>query len=132
MHHDETRFGTSKKSIVEDEMIELYFLIYRIPKMMSQLARERGRSALAWSLLGIISWLGAELFVSFSFGLIYGLGIALRGWPEEMPAGLMLLLYVVALAAAIGGFSLVRYILSSLPREGETPDSPQPPPPPSF
>ena len=28
-------------------MIELYFLIFRIPKMMTQLARERNRSALA-------------------------------------------------------------------------------------
>jgi hypothetical protein len=45
---------------------------------------------------------------------------------------LTLLLYVVALAAAIGGFTLVRHILSSLSPRGETPYSPPPPPPQSF
>ena len=52
-------------------MLELYFLIYRIPKMMTRLARERNRSALAWSLMGVGAWLGAELFVLFGAGLIY-------------------------------------------------------------
>jgi L-asparagine transporter-like permease len=44
-------------------MIEIYFLIFRIPKMMTQLARERNRSALAWSLIAIGAWIGSELFV---------------------------------------------------------------------
>ncbi|MGB7922981.1 MAG: hypothetical protein WCF57_07030 [Pyrinomonadaceae bacterium] len=113
-------------------MIELYFLLYRIPKIMSGLARERHRSALAWSLIGVGSWVGAEFFIMFSFGVVYGLGTVLWGWSEEEPAGLMLLLYVIALAAAVGGFSLARHILSSMPRQGETASSPQPPPPPTF
>lgn len=113
-------------------MIELYFLFYRIPKMMSQLARERNRSALAWSLIGIFSWLGAEFMVMFGFGIIYGVGTALWGWPEKEPGGLILLLYVVALAAAVGGITLIRYILSSMPRAGEAPYESPPPPPPSF
>ena len=58
-------------------MLELYFLIYRIPKMMTRLARERNRSALAWSLMGVGAWLGAELFVLFGAGLIYGTGSVL-------------------------------------------------------
>jgi hypothetical protein len=41
-------------------MLELYFVLYRIPKMMTQLARERHRSAVAWSLFGILAWIGAE------------------------------------------------------------------------
>ena len=40
---------------------------------MSELARERQRSALAWSLAGIFAWLGAELFVAFGVGLTYGI-----------------------------------------------------------
>jgi hypothetical protein len=59
-------------------MIELYFLIYRIPKIMSSLARERNRSPLAWSLIGIASWLGSELVVALGLGSMYGVGMARR------------------------------------------------------
>jgi hypothetical protein len=111
-------------------MIELYFLFYRIPQMMSRLARERNRSTVAWSLIGIGSWLGAELFVFFSFGLIFEIGKAFWGWPEEEPAGLVFLSYVVALAAAIGGITLARRILYSMSGENDLPSPP--PPPPSF
>jgi hypothetical protein len=60
-------------------MLELYFLIYRIPRMMTRLARERNRSALAWSLMGVGAWLGAELFVLFDASLIYVTGSVLFG-----------------------------------------------------
>ena len=111
-------------------MIELYFLIYRIPKMMTELARERHRSALAWSLIGIVNWLGAEFVVLFTSGLIYGPGKILWRWPQEMPNGLLFLLYAVALAAAIGGLTIARRILYS--KSGEEPPHMPPPPPPSF
>ena len=83
-------------------MLQLYFLIHRIPRMMTRLARERNRSALAWSLMGVGAWLGAEFFVLFGGGLIYGAGSALFGWPEQISAGLRFLFYIVALVAAIG------------------------------
>lgn len=110
-------------------MIELYFIIYRIPKMMTALARERNRSAVAWSLIGIAAWIGSEFIVMFGFGIIYGLGIALWGWPEELPAGARLFVYIAAIAAAIGGLTIVRRILSSKSREVSYP---LPPPPPQF
>ncbi len=110
-------------------MIELYFLFYRIPKMMSELARERNRSAVKWSVLAIVSWLGAEFAVFVTFGVLYGLGELFWGWPEEIPAGVTLLSYVLALGAAIGSFSLVRYLLKTRPIASE---APLPPPPPSF
>ena len=110
-------------------MIELYFLIYRIPKMMSALARERNRSAVAWSLIGIASWLGAEFIVLFGFGIIYGMGIALFGWPERLPGGLQVIVYIAGIAAAIGGLTIARRILSSKSRDNS---GPLPPPPPQF
>jgi hypothetical protein len=110
-------------------MIELYFLIYRIPKMMSSLARERNRSAVAWSLIGIASWLGSELIVVLGLGSLYGVGIAFWGWPEEIPAGFRILVYVLGLAAAIGGFTIARRILSGKRSEDFFPE---PPPPPRF
>ena len=110
-------------------MIELYFLIYRIPKMMTSLARERNRSGLAWSLIAIAAWLGAEVVVAFSLGTAYGIGAAIYDWPEEPPKGFVLLTYAAALAAAIGSVTLVRRILYS--KSGDL-ALPLPPPPPRF
>ncbi len=110
-------------------MIELYFLIYRIPKIMSALARERNRNAVAWSLIGIGSWLGAEIIVGLALGIGYGICSVVFGWPQEPPTGFVLLSYVVVLGAAIGGVTIARHILASKP----THDSVMlPPPPPRF
>ncbi|MFN2598400.1 MAG: hypothetical protein ABR563_14565 [Pyrinomonadaceae bacterium] len=116
-------------------MFELYFILYRIPKMMTRLARERNRSAVAWSLLGIAAWIGAEFGVAFGFGIVYALGAILFGWEPKMSDGLRVLLYVMALAAAIGGFTLVRYVLlrkSAYPSESHPGFLTPPPPPPQF
>jgi hypothetical protein len=104
-------------------LLELYFIFYLIPKMMSAPARERNRSALKWSLPGIAARIGGELFVGLGFGLIYGLGIIFPGWPEEMSTGWTLLLYVAALAAAIGAFTLVRRILRGKSADPCTPQT---------
>jgi hypothetical protein len=42
-------------------MIEVYFLLVMIPMRMTRLARERGKSALAWSLAASGAWFGTEL-----------------------------------------------------------------------
>lgn len=110
-------------------MLELYFVFYRIPKIMSELARERQRSALAWSLLGIFAWIGAEVFVAFGVGLSYGIAAFALGWEEDPSTGLTILTYIFALGAAIGSFFLVKKILSSRPIPGF---AVQPPPPPTF
>jgi hypothetical protein len=110
-------------------MLELYFLFYRVPKMMTRLARERNRSAVAWSLLGIGAWIGAELVVIFGGGLLYGVGMFMFGWSDDIPAGVQILLYVLALAGALGSVSIVRRILQSRSLEKF---EPLPPPPPTF
>src|SRR6185369_6688903 len=107
--------------------IELYFLFYRLPKMMTQLARQRGRSALRWSLLGIGTWLGAEFAVILGGGIVYGIGQELAGWPEPMNPGYKVLVYVFALVAALLSTTLVSRILTKEP----IPET-LPPPPPEF
>ena len=92
-------------------MIELYFLIYRIPKMMMRLARERNRSAIPWSLIGIAAWLGGEFLAAILLGGAYGFGAAIFGWPEEPPGIFVLPFYVLIIGAAIGSLTLVRRIL---------------------
>jgi hypothetical protein len=110
-------------------MLELYFLIYRVPKMMTGLARERNRSALGWSLMGVGAWLCAEIFVVFAGSFLYGVGSYAFGWSLPSPPGLRLLLYIVALVAGLGGASLVQRILYSKSADD---DRPLPPPPPEF
>jgi hypothetical protein len=109
-------------------MIELYFLIYRLPRMMTQLARERNRSAVGWSLAAIAAWIGAELAVIFVYSIIYTIGEDQWGWPEKEPGGLKFLIYAIALVAAILGASVIRRVLRSMP----TSEALAPPPPPQF
>ncbi len=104
-------------------MIELYFIFYRIPKMMSRLAREQNQSPWKWSLLAIAAWIGGELVVAVILGIFYGVGVEFWGWPENEPALFTLLLYISSLAAAIGSVALVRRILTNRK------EFPPPPPP---
>ena len=109
-------------------MLELYFLLYRIPKMMTSLARERNRSPVKWTLIAIGAWIGAELFVGFAIGLIYGIGVILWGWPAQSQ-GVNILTYVLALVAALVSVTLVSRFLRNKPTDDELP---VPPPPPQF
>ena len=108
-------------------MVELIFLIYVLPRRMGQLARERDRCTLRWSLAAIAA-VGAELIVGVGFGVAYGVVGSLRGWPTEPPAPVVLVVYLVSLAAAVLSAEFVRRILRSMPRAGEFSS----PPPPRF
>lgn len=108
-------------------MIELYFLIFRLPRMMSQLARERNRSVVGWTFAAIAAWIGAELMVGVCYSFIYEIGVRQWGWPEQESRGVLLLVYLVALGAAILGATIVRRVLRSIPV-----NQPLPPPPPQF
>jgi hypothetical protein len=110
-------------------ILELYFIFYRVPKMMTRLARERNRSALRWSLLGMGAWIGAEFFVALAFALIYEIGVDLWDWPRPEPAGLRLLSYFLALVAALGSATIVSRVLMS---KSAKKFFPAPPPPPKF
>jgi hypothetical protein len=109
-------------------MIELYFLLIRLPRTMSQLARERNRSAVGWSAIAIGAWIGSELVVIFVYSFIYAIGEAQWGWPEPPPESLKYLIYVLALLAAILGASIARRVLRSMPVNQPV----YPPPPPQF
>lgn len=110
-------------------VLELYFLFYRVPKMMTRLARERGRSALRWSLLGIASWIGAELLVFFGAGVLYAVGEVMLGWPAVIPAGFKALAYLLALGSALLTVTIVSRILMRVQKDEYLPG---PPPPPEF
>jgi hypothetical protein len=111
------------------EMVELFFIVYYIPKTMTRLAREQNKSALAWSFIGIGAWIAAELIVVLIFGAIYSFGMGLWGWPENLPGWLQLVVYVLALAA--GGLALMM-VERALDSKSRVKTYPVPPPPPKF
>jgi hypothetical protein len=108
-------------------MIELYFLVVRLPRIMSQLARERNRSTVGWSLAAIAAWIGSELLVIFVYQVIHEIGVNQWGWSEKDPGGLLVLIYPLALGAAILGVTIIRRVLGSMPATEQLP-----PPPPQF
>jgi hypothetical protein len=110
-------------------MLELYFLFYRIPKMMSQAARERRRSAWRWSLIGIGVWLFTEFVVAIALTFGYTILAVTLDWPEEFPPLFRLLAYVVSLAAALLSVALLRRWLLATPAASAYSS---PPPPPRF
>jgi hypothetical protein len=109
-------------------VLELYFLFYRVPKLMTRLAREREQSALRWSLLGIGAWLLAEFGVILGAGLFYGIGVELFDWPMPMHPGFKGLAYLLALVAALLSVTLVSRILRRKRKQA----FPAPPLPPEF
>jgi hypothetical protein len=108
-------------------VVELYFIFYRVPKLMTRLARERNRSALLWSLLGSGSWVAAEFLVLFTVGTVYGLGELVFAWPEQIPPGLKIVSYVLSLAAALLASTIVSRILTRQPKTGAYSLPPEPP-----
>src|SRR5512138_225336 len=108
-------------------MLELYFIFYRVPKMMTRIAREQNRSALVWSLIGIGTWIGAEIFVVFTLTVLYEVGVAAADWTDPEPAGLRFGAYLLGLVAAFLSMSGLTRLL-----ESKRPPQYQPPPPPSF
>ena len=110
-------------------MVELYFFLYRIPKMMTRAARERGRSALAWSLLGIGVWIGAEVVAATAIGVLYGILGLVLDWEHGVPIILRVLGYFLSLAAGLVSVTLLRRYLLSTPRQYSYS---LPPPPPTF
>jgi hypothetical protein len=109
-------------------ILELYFLVYRVPKMMTRLAREHGQSALRWSLLGIGAWLAAEFGVLITAGVIYALGVEILDWPMPIHPGYKGLAYLLSLIAALLSPTLVARILTRKSKQ----EFSAPPPPPEF
>ena len=96
---------------------------------MSQAARERHRSALVWSLIGVGVWLFTEFFVAVALAFGYAIAAAALDWPEQISAGFRFLTYLVSLVAALISVSLVRRrLLATPPASLYT----CPPPPPTF
>lgn len=112
------------------KMIELIFIFYIIPKRLYPLAREQGKSGLAWSVIGAVAFVGGEFVGGFLLGFIYALIALVAGYPMEPSGVFTLLAYVVAL---VSGFAAVHLVQRHLEKANRAqPYQPAPPDPPTF
>ena len=95
-------------------MLELAFLFYFLPRRMTRLARERHRSALAWSVAASAAWIGAEIVVASGIMLTAFLTAQLWGWPKDAES-LTVVAYLPALLAGLVAAEVVRHYLLSRP-----------------
>jgi hypothetical protein len=95
-------------------MLELIFLLYILPKRMTQLARARNRSAIVWSLAAIGAWIGAEISLGVTIVVTALITSELWGWPKSLD-GLSFIAYIPGLIAALIASELVKRRLESLP-----------------
>ena len=96
---------------------------------MTRAARERGRSALAWSLLGIGVWIVAEVVAAMAIGVLYAILGLVLDWEHGVPILLRVLGYFLSLAAGLVSVTFLRRHLLSTPRQYSYS---LPPPPPTF
>ena len=96
--------------------MELIIILIFLPKRMSILAKERGRSSSAWTLAAIGSLLGGEFLIMLLWFVIYTIGVILFSWPaniERQPVTFAV--YVTALVGGLVCADLVRRRLMSKP-----------------
>ena len=93
-------------------MLELAFLFYFLPKRMTRLARERHRSALAWSVAASAAWIGAEIVVGVAIMATGFISAKVWGWPKDTET-VTAVAYLPGLLAGLVAAEIVkRYLLS--------------------
>ena len=110
-------------------MIELILLFYIIPKRIYPLAKEQGKSGLGWTVIAALAFMGGEMFIAFTAGLIYAIASVAMGWEIEMSGGVRLLLYIPSVICGFICFGLVEKYLR---RQVTVEIHPLPPAPPTF
>jgi hypothetical protein len=96
-------------------MIEIMFLVYFLPKRMSILARERDRSGLKWALAAIGAWLGMEILINFTWGVVSSFGLAFWDWSEATVRTATVAVYVIGLVGGMVSADVVRRLLTAKP-----------------
>ena len=93
-------------------MFEIYILFIFIPRRVRALAKPRGQSVLAWSLIAIGSWVAAEIVVFAGIVLLMAL------FEDLEKSGLfMFSTWIISFLAAAGAVSLVFRRLRQMPLE---------------
>jgi hypothetical protein len=81
---------------------------------MTRLARERHRSAIAWSVAASAAWIVAEIVVGSGIMLTAFITAELWGWPKDTES-LTAVAYLPGLLAGLVAAEVVRHYLLSRP-----------------
>lgn len=91
-------------------MLEIYVLFFYIPRKIRSLAKPRGQSVAAWSLIAMGAWITAEIITLFIILLLMSL------FRELGDSGLfMFATWLISFLAAAGAVSLVFRRLRQMP-----------------
>jgi len=102
-------------------MLELAFLLYFLPKRMTRLARERHRSARAWTLAASAAWIGAEIVVGVAIMAMGVVTAQVWGWPKDNET-VTAVAYLPGLLSGLVAAEIVKRYLSSRPALREVPE----------
>ena len=102
-------------------MLELAFLFYFLPRRMTRLARERHRSALAWSVAASAAWIGAEIVGGVAIMAMGFITAKVWGWPKD-PESVTVVAYLPGSLAGLAAAEIVKRYLSSRPVLTEAPE----------
>jgi len=96
-----------------------------------QRAKETGRNAWLWAIIGASVYIGSQLIVGLAVGVFLGFGVAFLDWPESVFEDYQLGITILGLLGAIAASWLLIKFLSRVPAEEPMMTAP-PPPPPQF
>ena len=111
-------------------MIELILAIFVIPKTISPIAKESGRSGIRWTFICITVFWAVEIGIASSYFFIYNL-LAIFYRLKQAPPQYWLapFVYIIAMVCGLLSVDIIRRRLS---REILPKDFDPPPPPPIF
>jgi hypothetical protein len=92
-------------------------------------AKASGRNPYLWAFICAIVFIGTQLLTAILIGSVIGLGVALRGWSENLYDQYQTGVTIISIVASIAALLLVFRYLDRIPQE---PAFHAPPPPPTF
>lgn len=108
------------------KFIDLAFILIIIPWRMIPLAKSRGLSPMAWTLVAIGAWIATSLVVAITYAFVQSFGALNLGWSVDTLRKGMLLARLIGILCSFMVYELLRRRLVSKPFA-----SPSLPPPPN-
>ena len=91
-------------------MLELFFVIFIIPRRVKALATLRDESSLKWSLLALAAWFGTEIVVVIVVTIILVIASTATGKKLNETFALMIAYFLGLAGAAIAATLVVRQL----------------------
>ena len=91
-------------------------------------AKATGRNPILWAFICGVTFIGTQLLTAVLIGITIGIGIELRGWPENLYEKYEILITIASIAVSIVSLLLLFRYLDRVPEEKGPVEEPPPPP----